>query len=82
MSKLSTLMCMLVLLALSVSLVIGHSNRINNENSEVYYPPGCDENSCENDGICAQVYGKIMCVCMDGFTGTRCETEIVANSDE
>ena len=34
----------------------------------------CSSSPCENNGTCSDLVDRFRCVCVRGFTGTKCET--------
>ncbi|XP_071854168.1 uncharacterized protein [Apostichopus japonicus] len=43
----------------------------------------CDSNPCENDGFCQDFFGLgHACFCLDGFTGSECQTSITTPPQE
>ena len=37
----------------------------------------CNQNVCQNGGTCVEEFGPFnSCTCLDGFSGSECETEI------
>jgi len=37
----------------------------------------CESNPCQNGGSCTDNVNSYSCACVDGYTGTNCETGII-----
>lgn len=37
-------------------------------------PRECDPNPCQNGGTCVEVGDTYECTCLQGYTGTNCDT--------